>query len=149
VTISEDQLTTWGKQGPTGQFTATYDSLKTCLNDSSSPYYRKDFSVFLQGSYKNDTNVYGDSDVDVVVRLNQTFYSDVSNLSEEDNKRWNAARSDADYTLDQFKKDVSGWLVGRYGSDVKVGPKAIYIKGNGNRRNADVIATCASRVRVI
>ena len=50
MTISEDQLETWAKQGPTAQFTATYDALKNCLNDSSSPYYPKDFSVFLQGS---------------------------------------------------------------------------------------------------
>ena len=27
------------------------------------------YEVFLQGSYKNDTNLGGDSDVDVVVRL--------------------------------------------------------------------------------
>lgn len=145
MTISEDQLKTWGKQGPTAQFTATYDTLKSCLNDSSSPYYSKDFSIFLQGSYKNDTNVYGDSDVDVVIRLNQTFYSDITNLPEEDKKLWNAARSDADYTLDQFKKDVAGWLVKKYGSDVQPGTKAIYIKGNGNRRNADVLVCCKHR----
>ena len=30
------------------------------------------FQVFLQGSYKNDTNLGGDSDVDVVVRLAST-----------------------------------------------------------------------------
>jgi hypothetical protein len=28
VTISEDQLTTWAKQGPPAQFTATYDTLR-------------------------------------------------------------------------------------------------------------------------
>lgn len=145
MTISEDQLTTWAKQGPTAQFTATYDSLKTCLNDSNSPYYPKDFSIFLQGSYKNDTNVYGDSDVDVVIRLNQTFYTDLSNLSEEDKKLWNAARSDADYTLDQFKKDVTGWLVKKYGNDVQPGTKAIYIRDNGSRRNADILVCCKHR----
>jgi hypothetical protein len=145
VTISEDQLKTWAKRGPTAQFTATYDTLKNCLNDSNSPYYPKDFSVFLQGSYKNDANVYGDSDVDVVIRLNQTYYSDLSNLSEEDKKLYNAARSGADYTLDQFKKDVTGWLIKKYGTDVQPGTKAIYIKGNGSRRNADVLVCCKHR----
>jgi hypothetical protein len=145
VTISEDQLKTWGKQGPTAQFTATYGTLMACLNDNGSPYYPKDFNIFLQGSYKNDTNVYGDSDVDVVIRLNQTFFTDLTNLTEEDKKLWNAARSGADYTLDQFKKDVTGWLVKKYGSDVQPGTKAIYIKGNGNRRNADVLVCCKHR----
>ena len=68
MSISEAQLETWAKQGPTAQFTATYDTLSAVLNDASSPYYLKDFKVFLQGSYKNDSNVYGDSDVDVVIR---------------------------------------------------------------------------------
>ena len=40
--------------------------MKATLEDSSSPYYLKSFESFLQGSYANDTNVYRDSDVDVV-----------------------------------------------------------------------------------
>jgi len=145
LAISEDQFKTWGKQGPTAQFTATYNTLKDCLEDVDAPHYPKDFSIFLQGSYKNDTNVYGDSDVDVVIRLNQSFYTDLSNLSDEDKALWNAARSDATYTLDQFKKDVTGWLVKKYGRDVQPGSKAIFIKGNDNRRNADVLVCCKHR----
>jgi hypothetical protein len=145
MTISEDQLKTWAKQGPTAQFTATYDTLKSCLNDSNSPYYPKDFSIFLQGSYKNDSNVYGDSDVDVVIRLNQTYYSDVSGLSDAEKSAYNSARSDATYTLDQFKADVTAWLVKKYGTDVQPGTKAIYIMGNANRRNADVLVCCKHR----
>ncbi|MGE0052762.1 MAG: nucleotidyltransferase [Hyphomicrobium sp.] len=142
MAISKEQLNTWAKQGPTAQFTATYEGLRTYLNDSSSPYYPKDFNVFLQGSYKNDTNVYGDSDVDVVIQLNQTYYEDISSLPEEQKQAWKAARSDAVYTLDQFKRDVTDWLVKKYGSDVQPGTKAIYIKGKGNRRNADVLICC-------
>lgn len=145
MAISEDQLKTWAKQGPTPQFTATYQTLESCLNDRNSPYHPKDFGIFLQGSYKNDTNVYGDSDVDVVIRLNQTFYSDLSNLPDEGKKLWNAARSDAEYTLEQFKKDVTGWLVKKLGNDVQPGKKAIYIKGTSNRRNADVVVCCKHR----
>jgi hypothetical protein len=54
-------------------------------NDSTSPYYPKDFKIFLQGSYKNDTNVYGDSDVDVVIRLDEIYYTDLDQLPEGDN----------------------------------------------------------------
>ena len=145
MAISEDRLKTWAKQGPTPQFTATYETLKNCLSDSNSPYYSKNFTVFLQGSYKNDTNIYGDSDVDVVIRLNQTFCADLSNLPEEDTKLWNAARSDKDCTLNQFKRDVTSWLVKQYGNDVQPDSKAIYIKGNGNRRNSNVLVCCKHR----
>jgi hypothetical protein len=142
MAISETQLGTWAKQGPTAQFTSTYDTLKLALNDASAPYFTKDYSIFLQGSYKNDTNLYGDSDVDVVIRLNQTFFTDLGELSEEDKKLWSSARSDADYTLQQFKTDVTTWLTKKYGNDVQPGTKAIFIKGSGSRRNADVLV-CA------
>lgn len=80
MTTSEEQLATWSKQGPTRQFTTTYETLERVLSDHSSPFYKRDFTIFLQGSYKNDTNVYGDSDVDVVIRLNEIYYTDLDHL---------------------------------------------------------------------
>lgn len=142
MTISEDQLTTWAKLGPTAQFTATYDTLMTVLNDHSSPYYPKSFEIFLQGSYKNTTNVYGDSDVDVVIRLDSVFYTDLYFLNDEEKARHNAQRTPGEYSLEEFKASVLSWLIKKYGSDVNPGTKAIFIKGNGTRRDADVLA-CA------
>lgn len=142
MAIPETQLETWANQGPTGQFTATYEVLSNVLNDSSSPYYLKDFAVFLQGSYKNDTNVYGDSDVDAVVRLDSIFYSDLYFLSEDEKGRYEAQRSPGNYALPEFKNDVISWLKKKYGSDVQPGNKAIFIKGNDSRRDADVLV-CA------
>ena len=37
---------------------------------------------YLQGSYRNDTNIRGDSDVDLVLELNSVFKHDASVLSE-------------------------------------------------------------------
>jgi hypothetical protein len=111
-------------------------------NDSTSPYYPKDFKIFLQGSYKNDTNVYGDSDVDVVIRLDEIYYTDLDQLPEGDKAMFNAQRTPGTYTLAEFKAQVIAWLIKKYGNDVKPGSKAIYIKGNGNRRDADVLV-CA------
>ena len=42
---------------------------------------RAGLEVFLQGSYKNDTNLGGDSDVDVVVRLSSKFKPHVAPLT--------------------------------------------------------------------
>jgi hypothetical protein len=142
VSISEAQLETWSKLGPTAQFTATYETLRTVLNDSSSPYYPKSFEIFLQGSYKNTTNVYGDSDVDVVIRLDSIFFTDLYFLNDEEKGRYNAQRSAGSYTLAEFKTSVIAWLTKKYGSDVKPGTKAVFIKGNGARRDADVLV-CA------
>ena len=84
MAIPAAQLETWGKQGPTGQFTSTYEIIKSALKDNNAPYANKAQTAFLQGSYQNDTNVYGDSDVDVVIRLDSIFYPDISNLSADD-----------------------------------------------------------------
>ena len=74
MAIPESQLETWSHQGSVAQSAETYDIIQKVLNDTAAPYYSKDFSVFLQGSYGNATNVYRDSDVDVVIRLNQTVH---------------------------------------------------------------------------
>ena len=57
---------------------ATPETVRGVLDDRNSPYHGHDYTIFLQGSYKNDTNVYGDSDVDVVIRLNKSFITDLT-----------------------------------------------------------------------
>lgn len=142
MAIPESQLQTWSAQGSITQSAATYDTIKNVLNDSSSPYYLKDYSIFLQGSYGNDTNVWKDSDVDIIICLNQTFYSDLSQLEQGAKSSFNMAHADGQYGFHQFRAEVFDWLTKRFGSDVKQGKKAIFIKGNNGRRDADVIV-CA------
>ena len=139
MTISESQLETWSHQGPTSQFTSTYQTLKNILHSNSAPYAGRSFETFLQGSYANDTNIYADSDVDIVMKTDEVYYSDTSNLTEEDKKSFDQGWVRATYTLDDFKNEVVTWLRSQYGSAVHVGPKAITIAGSGSRRDADVI----------
>jgi hypothetical protein len=142
MSISESQLETWSHQGPTSQFTSTYQTLKNVLHSNSAPYASRSFETFLQGSYANDTNIYADSDVDIVLKADEVYYSDTSNLTEEDKKSFDQGWVRATYTLDDFKNEVVTWLRSQYGSAVHVGPKAISIAGSGSRRDADVIV-CA------
>lgn len=140
--IPETQLKTWSAQGSITQSAATYDTIKTVLNDSSSPYYLKDFSIFLQGSYGNNTNVWSDSDVDIIIRLNQTFYSDLSHLEQGAKSSFDITYPDVQYGFHEFRKEIVDWLTKHFGSDVKLGKKAIFVKGNNGRRDADVLV-CA------
>ncbi|MFM0232163.1 nucleotidyltransferase domain-containing protein [Paraburkholderia sediminicola] len=146
MAIPESQLETWSHQGSVKQSAQTYDTIQKVLNDSTSPYYAKDFSIFLQGSYGNDTNVYRDSDVDVVIRLNQTYYANTTSLSPDAKTNYDKAFSLATYTYADFKTDVVAWLQKKFGVDVKPGKRAIFIKGSGNRRDADVLV-CAQHRR--
>ena len=73
MTIPESQLETWSHQGSVTQSSATYNTIKNVLKDADTPYAGKSYSVFLQGSYGNDTNIYAESDVDIVIKLNDCF----------------------------------------------------------------------------
>lgn len=137
--IPEAQLETWSHQGSVTQSSETYNTIKLALNSDGSPYAGKDFEVFLQGSYGNDTNIYAESDVDVVIKLNSCFQHDLSGLPEDQQQLFKAAHSDATYTHVEFKDDVIKILRSRFGRDVDAGEKAIAIAANGNRRKADVI----------
>lgn len=145
MAIPESQLETWSHQGSVTQSSQTYDMIQNVLNDTDSPYYSKDFSIFLQGSYGNDTNVYRDSDVDVVICLNQTYYSDTNLLQPGAKTNYDYAFSRATYADDDFKVDVLAWLQKKFGASVRPGKKAIFIRGNGNRRDADVIVCVQHR----
>src|SRR5256885_8270481 len=140
--ISEDQLETWSHQGQTGQFTATYETIKAVLDDRRAPYTNRDADSFLQGSYKNDTNVHGDRDVDIVLRTRAVYYSDTGRLQPDEKAKFDKGWSRATYQLSDFKNEVVYWLRQHYGSAVVAGPKAITIAGNGSRRDADVLV-CA------
>ena len=82
MAIAEAQLETWSAQGKTGQFTDTYNAIRANLVDSSAPYPVGECEAFLQGSYGNDTNVWADSDVDIVLRHKGAFYYEISGMTE-------------------------------------------------------------------
>jgi hypothetical protein len=145
MAVSESQLETWSHQGSIQQSSNTYNSIKNTLEASGTPFASKSFKVFLQGSYGNDTNIYAESDVDLVIRLDDCFYSDLSRLSDDEKAAHKKAHSDATYSQSDFKRDVLKVLTDSYGSDVTAGAKAIAISANGNRRKADVIVAAQYR----
>lgn len=139
--ISESQLETWSHQGSIQQSSSTYQSVRTALMDAKSAYATKDYDIFLQGSYGNDTNIYAESDVDTVIRLDSIINSDVSALPSGQQAAYHAAHSKATYTFDEFKRGVVIRLSTAFGAaDVVPGNKAIKIKANGSRRSGDVVA---------
>ncbi|WP_029618519.1 nucleotidyltransferase domain-containing protein [Pseudorhizobium marinum] len=145
MAVSESQLDTWSAQGSIQQSAATYKTVRDVLNDTSSPYYQKSFDTFLQGSYGNDTNIWADSDVDVVIRLSSLYYTDTSDLTPDDKARYDSNFSASQYSLAKFKEEVTGWLSANFGAGVQAGGKAIYIPGTNSRRDTDVLVSADHR----
>lgn len=145
MSIPESQLETWSHQGSITQSSNTYNTIKNVLEANTTPYAGKNFKVFLQGSYDNDTNIYAESDVDIVIRLDDCFQSDLSELTEEEKAAYKSGFPDATYTYVDFKRDVLLVLAQAYGDSVTAGDKAIAIDANGSRRKADVIVAIQFR----
>lgn len=143
--IPERQLDTWSKQGTVPGSKKTYDDIAAVLEDGSAPYANRRFKVFLQGSYRNDTNIYAESDVDVVIRLDAVFYYDISALTAEDQGEFKRKHKDAEYNLQAFKTSVTRWLAANYDQDADPGNKAVTISARGNRRKADVLICARHR----
>ena len=95
--------------------------------------------IFSQGSYRNNTNVRQDSDVDICVRCMDMFYTNFStaegfNENDVDLKK-------TSYTYTQFKDEVEQALVAKFGrNSVTRGNKAFDIHANSYRVDADVVA---------
>jgi hypothetical protein len=139
--IPESQLETWSHQGSVQQSSATYQTVRTALMDAKAAYADKEFEVFLQGSYGNDTNIFAESDVDTVIRLNSIMRSDLSALPPDQQAAYHKAFNNATYTFNEFKTGVVTRLSDAFSAgDVTPGNRAIKIKANGARRSADVVA---------
>lgn len=145
MAVSEGQLETWSHQGSEAQSASTYETIRNALNDSRAPYYSKSFEIFLQGSYGNKTNIWADSDVDIVIRLDSVYYSETRNLSAADKQNYDRNFRKAEYQLSDFKQEVFEWLRSRFGQGVKIGKKCIKIPGGNGRRDADVLVCAEHR----
>ena len=146
MAYSETQLQTWSHQGSKAQSAATYDTIRRVLEDPAAPFANRFFDIFLQGSYGNDTNIYADSDVDIVICLTSVYYGDTSNLDQSQRSLYDSLFSPATYSWREFRNEVLSWLKTKFGSAVVDGKKAIFVCGNGQRRDADVLV-CAEHRR--
>lgn len=141
MTIPLAQLQTWAKQGAVTTSKDTYATVKAALEDANAPYTNRNFKVFLQGSYGNDTNIWAESDVDVVIRYDGAFFHDIADRPADEQAAFHAAYpNNGTYAYSDFKAHVRQALRSKFGDSVKPGgTKAVKIEGNNNRRNADVI----------
>src|ERR1035441_9094059 len=91
MAIAEAQLETWSHQGSVQQSCDTYATVKRSLEANDTKFADKSCEVFLQGSYGNDTNIYAESDVDVVIRTDSIYYYDISALSPQELQTFNTS----------------------------------------------------------
>ena len=91
------------------------------------------YEVFLQGSYKNDTNLGGDSDVDVVVRLSSKLKPVVAALTGE-RLQEDGSHKFVYQQWKSFRDEALKALRSRFGKAAKSGRKTLKVPKAGSRR---------------
>lgn len=116
-----------------GDAIRAYEALKT-----------RDIKIIAQGSYRNNTNVRQESDVDICACCMEPFFDDYQFA---DYNRAEAGVVPASYTYAQFKNDVQAALEVKFGRPgVTRGDKAFDVHANTYRVDADVVAAFAYRL---
>ena len=109
-------------------------SIKNALA-ASAKLKGRGYSVLLQGSYRNNTNVRGESDVDIGVVCSESMFNDFPEGTTRDDFGLVAAT----YYYSDFKNDVGAALVSYFGAGaVTRGNKAFDVRETSHHVEADV-----------
>ena len=139
MAITEYWLELWAKPPTrdTDKSASTYATIKPILEKK----FWSSVDIFLQGSYANSTNIKQDSDIDIVVCYKNSYYSDITALSESERNTYNSNRSDSTYSFATFKNDVQNCLEEVFWSPPKTErkDKCIRIFWNSARVDADIV----------
>lgn len=138
MSADEDQLTIWAKppsETEEERCRNAVDRITKALNSK----FGTSVSIFLQGSYKNRTNVKKDSDVDIVVRHDDYYFGNTQFLSDTESQLYHQIPN-APYTFADYKKDVETALINEFEiGTVERKDKCIKVWKNSNRVDADVV----------
>ncbi len=146
MAISAQDSENWAAAGTQDAMARTYAAVKVALGRSQALKAR-DIEIFLQGSYANNTNIRGDSDVDIVVMLKSSWHPDKSLLSEAAKAAYERDHITATYTAAHLRKDVIEALQAYFGQDrVKPKNKAIRVNKSDGYVDADVVPALQHRL---
>jgi hypothetical protein len=138
--IPENQLVTWSNQGGTQNSIAAHKSIRFALEALDSLIHDRDFEIFLQGSYKNSTNIRADSDVDVVVQSNEVFYKDLSRIPADQQAAQQRSYGPGGHNAQDWRRDVEAALRKKFGNALKAGSgKAFHVITGPGNMTADVL----------
>ena len=104
------------------------------------------YDFYLQGSYRNDTNIRGDSDVDVVLELTSAFLHDTSAISQFERDMLSSTFKSASHDWNDFRRETLRALEDEFSkSMVAQGNKSIKLKADSPRLAADVVVCMEHR----
>ncbi len=139
--IRDSILSSWGHHYSGTAPKQAHVSIRDALAKYRGWAEKPEYDVFLQGSYKNDTNLRKDSDVDLVVQLSVELQPRMAKLSDK------RLEQDKDHILTHekwraFRKQIIEALRASYGTkNVTLGRKSLKLAKGKIPASADVVVT--------
>ena len=138
MNVTEEMLANWSRPPSETEEDRCRNAVRA-VADAVKGEFGNDVDIFLQGSYRNRTNVRRDSDVDIVVRHNKYCFTDSSRLPLFDQPKVRNHYPFVTYTFEEFKSSVHNILHKEFGSDASRENKCIRLSENSYRVKADVV----------
>ena len=141
--IPESTLSKWSHHQAATAFKQAHVPIREAL-DAHKCLKQFKYEVFLQGSYKNDTNLGGDSDVDVVVRLSSKLKPAVAALTGERLQKDGSHR----FVYQQwksFRDEALKAMRARFGKGAESGRKTLKVPQGKIPADADLVVTLRYR----
>ena len=137
--IPESTLSKWSHHQAATAFKQAHVPIREALGEHKALKQSK-YEVFLQGSYKNDTNLGGDSDVDVVVRLSSKLKPAVASLTGE------RLQKDGSHRFvygewKSFRDEALKAMRARFGKAAESGRKTLKVPKGKIPADADLVVT--------
>ena len=141
--IAEKTLARWSHHEAGTAFKQAHVPIRKALEAHKGLSQFK-YDVLLQGSYKNDTNLGGDSDVDVVVQLTTRLKPSVADLS---GKRLQESGSHRFVYQEwkSFRDEALQALRARFGKAAESGRKTLKVPKGSTPADADLVVTVTYR----
>ncbi|HEX4106476.1 MAG TPA: nucleotidyltransferase [Rhizomicrobium sp.] len=136
--MNEQQLESWSQApSPTEQ-----ERSKNAVTEAIAAVvaqFGSRVSSIRQGSYHNRTNVRLDSDVDVAVIYDDSYFADTTRMSAQALAGYDAAWTPSSISFAQFKQAVEFALRTEFGNRVERRNKCIVVNGTDSRNSCDVV----------
>ena len=143
MSIPESTLSKWSHHQASTAFKQAHVPIRETLDDHKALKQFK-YDVFLQGSYKNDTNLGGDSDVDVVVRLSSKLKPAVAELTGERLQK-NGSHTFVYGQWKSFRDEALKAMRARFGKTAESGRKTLKVPKGKIPADADLVVTVSHR----
>ena len=141
--IPESTLSQWSHHKAATAFKQAHVPIRKAMEEHKG-LSQFTYEVFLQGSYKNDTNLGGDSDVDVVIRLAHKLDPDVVALTGAELQRADSHQA-AHRQWHLFRRHALRAMRARFGEEASSGRKTLKIKKGTLQADADLVVTLRYR----